>query len=302
MNRVLRVALAFALGALVAGAACAAPPTPMLWKVGQGESTVYLLGSMHALESGDYPLSADVEAAYRSADRLVFELPPADLQSPATLALTLKHGMQQDPAHTLRDDLSPALWAKVVAYGAKNGLPEAVLLKFEPWLAAITMVALESRKLGMDPQAGLDMHFMHQADIDHKRTAGLETADQQLSIFYAAPMRVQDDLLQQTLDELADFPKEMAEEHANWRRGDTVALLANTKKDFDRFPDLYRQLIVQRNRNWIPQIEKMLDGGRHVTLVIVGALHLPGKDGVVHLLRQDGYTVERVCTGCKNLR
>jgi uncharacterized protein YbaP (TraB family) len=78
-------------------------------------------------------------------------------------------------------------------------------------------------------------------------------------------------------------------------------MLAKTKKDFDKYPDLYRKLIVQRNRNWIPQIEKMLDGRKGDTLIVVGALHLPGKDGVVHLLQQDGYKVERICTGCRDV-
>ena len=292
---------AAALALLIAGNAAAAPPTPMLWKLSKDQSTVYLLGSMHALKESDYPLSGDVDSAYKTADKLVFEVAPDDLTSPASQANALKHGMYQDPAHQLKDDLQKSTWDELQAYGMKSNVPVAALQRLEPWMVSLTLVVMEMQKLGINPDSGLDMHFIKMSGTDHKATGGLETTDQQLAIFYSLPMNEQDDLLRQTLDEMDDFPKEMTEEHDIWRHGDTAAMLAKTKKDFDKYPDLYQKLIAQRNRNWIPQIEKMLDGRKHDTLIIVGALHLPGKDGVVRLLQQDGYTVERVCTGCKNL-
>ena len=286
------------LGLLLAGAACAGPPTPMLWKVSKGESTVYLLGSMHFLKDGDYPLSPDVDAAYKDAEKLVFEISPAELSSPAAIAITLQHGMYQDPNHKLQDDLQPTTWQELVSYGAKNNLPVAALQKFEPWMASLTLIALESQKMGMKADMGLDMHFMNMATADHKPTAGFETVDQQLAIFYTSPLKTQEDMLRQSLDEIADFPKEMNKEHDTWRSGDSVAMLAEAKKEFAKYPELYQKILAQRNRNWIPQIEKMLDGGKDDTLVIVGALHLAGPDGVVHLLQQKGYAVEQICTGC----
>jgi uncharacterized protein YbaP (TraB family) len=301
-SRPARAALGFALGLLLAGAACAAPPTPLLWKISKGDNAVWLLGSMHMLKDNDYPLSPDVDAAYKDVDRLVFEISPAEMESPATVAIMLKHGMQQDPAHTLKDDLPPATWNQAVAYGAKNGLPEAALLKFEPWMMAMTMVALETQKMGMNPESGLDKHFMDRASTDRKSTSGLETADQQLAIFYTSPIRDQQEFLKQTLEEVADFRKEMDNEHDLWRRGDGDALYADAKKEFADYPALYQKLVVQRNRNWVPQIEKMLADGHHHTLVIVGGLHLVGPDGVVRQLQAKGYAIQRVCTDCRNAR
>ena len=291
-----------ALALLLAAQAVAAPPTPMLWKLEKGQSTVYLLGSMHALKASDYPLSPDVDEAYKAADKLVFEVAPDDLLSPGSQMSAFKHGTYSDPAHQLKDDLRPSTWVAFQAYGAKSGTPVAMLTRFKPWMVALSLVVLEMKKLGIETDAGLDMHFIKLAGADHKATAGLETSDQQLSIFYSMPMTEQDDLLKQSLDEMDDFQKDMTEEHDLWRSGDTAGLIAKTKKDFDKYPELYQKLIARRNRNWIPQIEKMLDGRKSTTLVIVGALHLPGRDGVVQLLRQDGYKVERVCTGCRNLR
>ena len=289
------------LALLLAGSACATPPQPLLWKVTKGESTVYLLGSMHFLKDSDYPLSPDVDAAYRDADKLVFELPPGDMKSPAAIAATLQLGMYHDPSHTLQNDVTPDLWNKIIAYGENNGLPTAAMQKFEPWFMAVMIVGLESQKIGLKPETGLDMHFADMAARDHKPVVGFETVVQQLGIFHNAPTKVQVEMLRQGIDELPEFKKDMDQEHEQWRRGDADGMVVKAKKEFAAFPELYKTLVADRNRNWIPQIEKEFDGRKHETLVIVGALHLAGSDGVVSLLRQKGYKAERICTGCTGI-
>ncbi len=284
------------LAFLFAMPACANPPTPMLWRVSHGGSSVYLLGSMHFLKAGDDVLSADVVSAYKQAGQLVFEIAPEEMNSPATAVAMLQRGMFHD-GKTLQSVLSPQTWKELEAYGEKNGLPVSRLQMFEPWMVSMTLLALESRKLGLDPASGLDMHFMTEAKADHKPTQGLETVDQQLSIFDHAPLKSQEEMLKQSLDEMDDFPKEMGREYDAWRRGDVDSMLAQTKQDFAKYPGLYQQILVRRNRAWIPKIERLFDG-KHNTLVVVGALHLPGPDGVVKLLQARGYKVERICTGC----
>jgi uncharacterized protein len=297
-----RFALTIGFGLLLAGTACADPPTPMLWKVTKGTNTVYLLGSMHLLKDNDYPLSPDVDAAYKDAKKLVFEISPDDLMSIAGTALMLRYSTYQDPTHKLQDDLQPATWKKLVEYGAKNNLPVAKLQTLEPWTVSQVVLVLESLKMGIRQDDGLDMHFMKLAAADHKSTAGFETVEQQVQLLHAAPLKVQEDMLRQSLDEIADFPKEMTEEHDTWRRGDGEAMVALARKEYAKYPELYRQMIADRNSNWIPQIEKLLNDGKGDTLVIVGALHLPGPDGVVHLLQEKGYSVEQICTGCTTIK
>jgi uncharacterized protein YbaP (TraB family) len=294
-----KAALGCMLGLLLAG--CATPPRPLLWRISGGDRSVYLLGSLHFLKDGDYPLSSDVEAAYRHVERLVFEVSPAEMTSPATAALVSEHGTYPDAKHTLKDDLSPAVWQQVLAYGAKNDLPEADLQRYRPWMVSMRMSVLECQKIGLTSDAGLDQHFMRLAETDHKTTSGLETFDQQLAISYNLPVRDQVQMLKESLDGLADLQKGIQNEHDIWRRGDGETLAAQAKSGMATYPDFYQKLIVQRNRNWVPLIEGMLrDHGRDA-LVIVGAVHLEGPDGVVSLLQHDGYTVERICTGCASV-
>jgi hypothetical protein len=68
----------------------------------------------------------------------------------------------------------------------------------------------------------------------------------------------------------------------------------------NEYPALYTRINTERNDAWVPQLEARLTApGTDDTLVVVGALHLLGSDGVVEKLEKKGYTVERVCTVCK---
>src|SRR3546814_16775952 len=74
--------------ACTAGPVLAEPPVPLLWKVSDADNSVYLLGSFHLLRQEDYPLSPDVDAAFADAESLLFEMSPAEMESP-TLALRM---------------------------------------------------------------------------------------------------------------------------------------------------------------------------------------------------------------------
>jgi uncharacterized protein YbaP (TraB family) len=77
---------------------------------------------------------------------------------------------------------------------------------------------------------------------------------------------------------------------AAWRTGDTAALADVLSEEFDAFPELYRPLTEDRNRVWVGQLADLLDD-RDDYLVVVGALHLVGRNSVVEMLQKRGYTV-----------
>jgi uncharacterized protein YbaP (TraB family) len=65
------------------------------------------------------------------------------------------------------------------------------------------------------------------------------------------------------------------------------------QEGFDEYPDLYRPLTVDRNRKWLPRIEQLLNE-RQDYLVVVGALHLVGRQSVIDLLERKGYKVKQL--------
>ena len=95
-----------------------------------------------------------------------------------------------------------------------------------------------------------------------------------------------------TLEESTQLDTEVNELVSAWQAGDTDALARMLTDEFDDFPELYRPLTEDRNRAWVEQLDDLLDD-RDDYLVVVGALHLVGRNSVVDLLRQRGYTVTR---------
>ena len=86
---------------------------------------------------------------------------------------------------------------------------------------------------------------------------------------------------------------------AAWRAGDVERLRDDMAAEMKReYPALYRRINSQRNEAWLPKLEARLAGRSDDTLVVVGALHLLGEDGVVEKLRARGYAVERICSAC----
>ncbi len=302
MKRSWRAVAGLALGLLLATGALARPPTPLLWKATRGQETVYLLGSLHILQASDYPLSSDVTDAYRAAAKVVFEVPPAQMSTLAMLGPTARLGMYGDPRQSLKQDLAPATWRKLVTYAEGNGLSPFVLNRMRPWMVGATILAVETKKLAYDPERGLDKHFMNQVAADHKPSGGFETVEQQLQILAGSPKDEQVRDLTQMLDELPKFGQKMGQMHAMWRAGDAGALYREASAEFRSEPATQRRMIDDRNRRWIPQLDRIAADTHGPVLVIVGALHLLGPRGVVQLLKQDGYRVQRVCTGCTNLR
>lgn len=276
-----------------------APPVPLLWKVSDADSSVYLLGSFHLLAKSDYPLSADVDRAFERSTALVFEVAPDDLDDPGVTARMLALA-SSDPASTVARvvpaDLKASLDARLVALG----LPPDRMAAYEPWFVDTVMVTQLGQRAGYAPEDGLDRALMARAKASGKPVSGLETVADQLATLDGIPVAEQVASLRDFLQEGDSAQAKLDELHDAWRRGDAVVLERLTRTDMrDLTPITYQRLDVDRNRAWVPQLERMLARGRGGdVLAVVGALHLLGDDGLVELLRARGYRVERICTGC----
>lgn len=274
-------------------------PLPLLWKVSDADNAVYLLGSFHLLKASDYPLSQDIEAALAAAANVVFEVTPEQLQDPANGQKFLDAAGYGD-ARTLSTVLPPELRGKLEALLVPHGGSVAELDAYEPWFVNLSLVLGLAQGLGFSPDQGLDQYLMKRAAAAGKVTGGLESLDVQLQALDGSPLPEQIQGLADFLDKPQEMPAMLGEMHDAWRRGDGVQLEALTGAEMrEKTPETYRRVIVDRNNAWTPQLRAMLDdAGTSDTLVVVGALHLLGADGVVEKLRAQGYTVERICSAC----
>lgn len=283
------------------------PPVPLLWKVSDADNSVYLLGSFHLLKPNDYPLSKDVDAAFADAESLVFEIAPEEMSSPA-LGMQMGQAALRTDGTQLDSELPAATVALLGAWLSANGpelqkmglTPQTVQL-FEPWFVGLTISITEMTKQGLDPKLGLDTHLASLATKAGKPTAGLETGAQQIAFLDGMSKEEQLQFLAEALSESKNAKEETAKLHAAWRAGKVDMLWQDMGIQMKKeYPNLYKRINVERNDTWVPKIEKRLDeSNKDDILVVVGALHLLGPDGVVEKLRGKGYRVERICAACR---
>ncbi len=258
----------------------------ILWQIKGRQNTVWLLGSVHFLPKNEQ-LDPQLIKTYHDAEAIVMEIDLDDLDPAKIQSTTLGLAMLPD-GQTLEQRLGPQLNSQFVERAKQLGADPAMLGRFQPWFAALTITQLQLLKMGLDPESGIEQQLLPLVHADHKHIQGLETFEEQLSILAGLSEKNQKEFVQYSLEDAESAPKELDAMLSAWRKGDAKQLAAVLEDEFKRFPDLYRPLTVQRNQRWIPQIEKMLTDNQDY-LVVVGALHLVGHDSVIDLLQRDGY-------------
>jgi uncharacterized protein len=284
-----------ALAAPLAAACLPAAADPAAWRIeGRSGGEIALLGSMHVLRPSDYPLPPAVDALYERADSIVMELDLDDLDAAALQSSLLAAAML--PAGTvLRDVLDPEIYRLSEQRASALGVDLALLERLEPWLVAVTMLDVGVRKLGFQAERGLEQYVLGKARRDGKEILGLESPATQVSIFDDLSRAGQQQLLEQTLQELDTAGGTMSEMAAAWRDGRLDVLADGLLDEFGSFPGLYTALVTDRNADWVGKLEPLLADGRKY-LVVVGALHLIGDDSVIELLEARGHAVTRIAT------
>lgn len=260
-----------------------------LWKV-QGKSTaVYLLGSVHVLKKEDYPLPTPLEAAFSNSAIVAFETDIDAMEKPEVMMKMATKGML--PAgQTLHDQLSPAVYASFSNHVQKTGMPVAMFESFAPAMAAIALVALELRKMDLDPEQGLDKHFFAEARQREKKIVPLETIDFQIGLLTGFTRDEGELMMKSTLKDLDTMEKDFTELLTAWKTGNSGALEKLLNEAMEEAPVIYKRMVTDRNVTWLPRIEEWLNG-KDPALVVVGAGHLVGKNGVIELLKKKGYRV-----------
>ena len=265
----------------------------LIYKIQSDTNTVYLLGSIHVLAEEYYPLTRAFSYAYYNSQKVVFEIDPEILFSPEASKKNEKYYTFQN-GKTLQTVLSPGTYRLLKKRLKTLGIDIKDVQKFKPWVVYLTMSGRVDSSIDFRPDLGIENHFYRMAKDAGKPTGGLESMQDQLDVFDTLPMNVQEALLKESLAFTNSKKREKAFLHMvkSWHQGNLDGL-EELVESFKRYPLYYKNLLVQRNHNWVPQIEEFLTEEKNV-LVIVGAAHLPGEDGLLHLLTEKGYELERV--------
>lgn len=263
-----------------------------LWKVRSEKNSIYVLGSIHFLKPESYPLKRAIEEAFDASKKLVLEIDLASAGPERVRQVTLEKGLFRD-GRTLQQSIEKETYDLTEQRARELGLDLRAMGPLKPWLVAMTITSLKLQQLGFDPNHGVDRYLAQRARRSAKPSAGLESLEFQIGLLDGLSPRDQEMMLRETLKELELLDAEVERVVRSWTSGDVRSIETLLLAGMREYPELHQKVIVERNRRWLPQIEEMLERGDEA-MVVVGAAHLVGKEGVIELLRQRGYTVEQL--------
>lgn len=276
------------------GLACAAHAAPdaqtqhSLWELHGRHNTVYLLGSVHVLRPADYPLAQPVLDAYTRAKAIVMEVDLDALDIGALQAQMLRGALLSD-GKTLAQVLGRQRYERARALSQELQIDLADYDRFAPWFVAEMISQRQLAAQGFAAESGVEMYFLGKARHDGKKISGLETVQDQLSLFENMPLELQSAYLLSSLEEAHELPAQLEAMVHAWQVGNGSWFSAEIKREFAEEPALYDALVTFRNRKWLPKIESLLNADDNY-LVIVGTGHLVGHGSVLELLEHDGIT------------
>lgn len=263
-----------------------------VWKVSDGESSLYLGGTLHLLSASDYPLPEAFDKAFAASETLVFETDIAAMESPQFAQQMMMSMMYRDGT-TLSDVLSPATLTQLKAQLAQYGLPFEQMKALKPSLIGITLSAVEFQRLGLNVE-GVDKYFFTKGTQESKAIDWLETPMEQVNFIASMGEGKEDEMIKYTLRDLEKLPVALEQMKADWLAGDMQSMYDHSMKDFKQdYPEIYNNLLVTRNNNWMPKILDYMKTPE-AEFVLVGALHMAGEAGLIAQLKKAGYTVTKL--------
>ena len=271
----------------------AASDAPFLWEIQGAKAKHYLMGSVHLLPASTQPLPAALENAYSKASGVAFESDLAALAEPQSQMAMLNAAAANDG---LRPLISKDVYERLQKSARDLNMPLADTCEpYKPWFCAMTLEIFAFQHAGFKAEFGLDQFFFTRALKDGKPILWLEEPQAQIDLFAKMPDKLGEQFLVATLDEQADSSQTPEGLLRMWRNGDQPELEKITREMKSHQPQAYARLLADRNRAWLPKLEKIL-ASDDTQLVIVGAAHSVGPDGLLALLKAKGYDVRAVAT------
>jgi len=260
----------------------------LLWEVSKaGAEPAYLFGTIHTEDPDVLQLAKPVQQAFAASQAVVLEmLLDVDAMRYSSAAMLMMDG------RSLSDMIGQPLFKQASLAMQSRGISAAVLDRMQPWAAAVTL-SMPAPETGQVLDAMLYQNALQQG----KDVFGLETVQEQLHVFESMSVADQVTLLKDAVENFSDLDAMHAELLEAYKRRDLNGLVAISEASMQqgdqRLADEFQQhLVVDRNHRMAERMRQYLQQGQ--AFIAVGALHLPGEEGLLNLLEQQGYTVRRV--------
>jgi uncharacterized protein YbaP (TraB family) len=258
----------------------------LLWQVsGKGlSSPSYVYGTVHIICKEDFQFSGTLKEKFREAKNIYLEL---DMDDPNMMMKMASLSMMK--GQSMKDLMSPADYTYLSAYVKDSlGMPMMLFNKMKP----ITLMSLlYTKALPCSASESYEQTMVAMAKQQKKDIKGLEKIEDQMAVFDKIPDSVEAKMILDMIKNMPEQKAQFAQMVAAYKKEDLKSL-SNAMSDSPEWKGFEDIMLTNRNKNWIPVMETAMK--ESTTLFAVGAGHLYGKEGVINLLRQAGYTVTPV--------
>lgn len=257
------------------------------WRVQRDGQTSYLLGTMHLPDQSVAVLPPFIQNIVDSLDHLTLEIKlTSAARDEAVSVFKLSNGESLKPLIGDRE------FGQLVSIFRPYGVRASEINELKPWAAA---VMISQPPLSKEPV--LDFKLQKQFSYRSKPVFQLESAHEQLKIFDELALGTQVSLLRYSIAQQPKLASDLEQMKFTYLSGDLSKLqalaLSQMKAEKHTILDsLMRQIIENRNYKMVDRMQAQLARGNG--LVAVGALHLPGDEGIINLLRKQGYHLSPV--------
>lgn len=258
----------------------------LLWRISGKDLSgpSYLYGTIHMICPDDLKIGDSLKQSLDASEKLYLEI---NMDEPGMLMKTMKMSML--PSGTLRDLMNPIDYQRLESFVKDSlGMPMFLMNKMKPFTL---MSLMYTKLLPCNKTASYDETLMKMAKKKNKSIQGLETLEDQMAVFDQIPDTMEARMIMSLIDDFKGQREEFSNMiHAYLNKDlNSLGKMISDAPDIEGFEDL---LLVNRNKRWIPVMKNEMK--RSTSLFAVGAGHLPGPDGVINLLRQEGFTVTPV--------
>jgi uncharacterized protein YbaP (TraB family) len=258
----------------------------LLWQVsGKGlSSPSYVYGTVHIICKEDFQFSGTLKEKFREAKNIYLEL---DMDDPNMMMKMASLSMMK--GQSMKDLMSPADYTYLSAYVKDSlGMPMMLFNKMKP----ITLMSLlYTKALPCSASESYEQTMVAMAKQQKKDIKGLEKIEDQMAVFDKIPDSVEAKMILDMIKNMPEQKAQFAQMVAAYKKEDLKSL-SNAMSESPEWKGFEDIMLTNRNKNWIPVMETAMK--ESTTLFAVGAGHLYGKEGVINLLRQAGYTVTPV--------
>ncbi|MEM9838263.1 MAG: TraB/GumN family protein [Pseudomonadota bacterium] len=265
-----------------------------MWQVGDEDTLVYLLGTVHLMKQGTSWETDAIRAALNQADAAYLEADVFSREAQRAMGVVVTQTAENPPGQTLSSFFEKKQKEKLEETVTGLGMNLTDIELYRPWFANMQMSVFALVEAGGDPAAGADVFISRQMMLRDTPIRYLETAAGQIKMLSSGDDVKDAGYLYDSLDDMAMGEVYFSDLIGAWFDGDIDRIDYLVNGSLAEYPELRQRILIDRNQDWAQQIDRLMTDEPGTYLVAVGVGHLVGEGSVQDQLEGRGYETERV--------